>query len=80
MRNSIVGLKELRQNMDKYIAEVEKGKSFTVIRRSRPVLKISSPEDDSELWEQVIDFTKIKKGGISAKTILRELRKLNARS
>lgn len=72
MKNSTVGLKELRQNMDKYIAEVEKGKSFTVIRRSRPVLKISSPDDEA-LWESVIDFTKIKKGGVAIADLLSRL-------
>ncbi len=64
MKNSIVGLKELRENIDTYIAEVEKGRSFTVVRRSKPVLKISSPGDESDLWEPVVDFTKIKRGGI----------------
>lgn len=72
MKNSTVGLKELRQNMDKYIAEVEKGKSFMVLRRSKPVLKISSP-DDEMLWERVIDFTKIKKGGVAIADLLSRL-------
>ncbi len=70
-------MKELRQNMNKYIAEVEKGKSFTVVRRSKPVLKISSP-DEEELWQPVADFTAINKNGVLAKDVLKELRKLNA--
>lgn len=38
--NNIVGLKELRQNAEKYIKEVEKGKSFLIFRRARdPYLK-----------------------------------------
>lgn len=78
MKNATVGLKELRENIETYINQVEKGKSFIVIRRSKPVLKISSPDED-ELWEQVVDFTTINKNGVSAREILKELRKLNAR-
>ena len=73
MKHSIVGLKELRENIDTYIAEVKKGRSFTVVRRSRPVLKISSPTDESDPWERVVDFTKIKKGGIALKDLLSRL-------
>ena len=72
--SNIVGLKELRQNAEKYIKEIQKGRSFVVFRRSRPVFKISSPEDDSEdIWEPVVDFTKIKKGGVSIKELLSRL-------
>ena len=77
MKNAIVGLKELRANIENYIVEVKKGKSFIVVRRSKPVLKISSPEDE-EVWERVTDFTAIKKNGVSAKEVLKALRKLNA--
>jgi prevent-host-death family protein len=77
MNHNIVGLKELRQNLEIYITEVKKGKSFTVVRRSKPVLKISSP-DEEELWERVADFTAINKGGVSARKVLAELRRLNA--
>jgi len=35
------------------------------VRKSKPVFKISSPAEADELWEQVVDFTKIKKGGIN---------------
>ncbi len=77
MKNTIVGLKELRQNIENYITQVKKGKSFIVVRRSKPVLKISSPEEE-ELWESVVDFTRINKNGVDARRILKELRKLNA--
>ncbi|MBI3638178.1 type II toxin-antitoxin system prevent-host-death family antitoxin [Candidatus Wolfebacteria bacterium] len=71
MKN-IVGLKELRQNVSDYIAEVKKGKSFIVVRRSMPVFRISPPEED-ELWEPIADFTKIKKGGVPLKDLLARL-------
>ncbi len=71
MKQLIVGLKELRENIDKYISQVEKGESFTVMRKSKPVFKISPlGGDDADAWEAVIDFTKIKKGGIVIADIL----------
>ena len=70
---SIVGLKELRENIETYINAVEKGQSFIVVRKSKPVFKISSLEEADELWEPVIDFTKIKKGGIALNQLLSRL-------
>lgn len=57
MKNSIVGLKDLRNNIDAYITQVDKGRSFIVIRKSKPVFKISPPDEDNSLWEAIIDFT-----------------------
>ena len=71
-KNSIVGLKELRNNIKIYINRINKGESFTVIRRSDPVFRIS-PVDDDSLWENIIDFTKIKRGGISINSLLSRL-------
>jgi len=72
INQSIVGLRKLRENLETYINAVKKGRSFIVVRKSKPVFKISSPEDD-ELWETVIDFTKIKKGGVPIDEILSRL-------
>lgn len=79
MKNNLIGLKELRENIETYISKVEKGKSFVVIKKSKPVFKIVPPEAE-EHWETAVDFTVINKNGISAKEILKELRKLNAQS
>jgi antitoxin (DNA-binding transcriptional repressor) of toxin-antitoxin stability system len=68
----IVGLKELWQNIGTYIKAVKSGQSFIVVRKSKPVCKISLP-DSEEIWETVIDFTKIKKGGVSVDEILPRL-------
>ncbi len=68
--NNIVGLKELRQNLESYIAKVKRGQSFTVVRRSKPVFKMSSPEEDVELWEAIVDYSKIKKGGVALADLL----------
>jgi len=73
MKKHIIGLKELRENTDSFITEVGKGRSFIVARKSKPVFKISPPDDADELWEEIIDFTKIKKGGVSIKDLISRL-------
>ena len=72
MKNTIIGLKELRENMNNYISQVKKGRSFVVVRKSKPVFKLT-PLDmwgDEGVWEKVVDFTKIKKGGVLLADIL----------
>ncbi|MDP3793001.1 MAG: hypothetical protein Q8Q89_04735 [bacterium] len=78
MKINILGLKELRENMQKYASLVEKGESFIVVKKSKPLFKISSIDEDEGLWETVVDFTKINKNGVSAEKVLKALRKLNA--
>ncbi|MFH1291711.1 MAG: type II toxin-antitoxin system prevent-host-death family antitoxin [bacterium] len=69
-QQTIVGLKELRENVMDYIKQVKKGKSFTIVRRSQPVFNITPVEEEDSLWESVADFTKIKKGGVNIEEIL----------
>ena len=73
MKIHILGLKELRENMQKYASLVQKGESFLVVKKSKPLFKISSPDEDEGLWETVIDFTKFRKGGIPAEELLAKL-------
>lgn len=70
MKN-IVGLKELRENMNKYAERVAQGETFVVFKQSKPLFKII-PVEDGE-WEEVIDFTKIKKGGVKISELLARL-------
>jgi len=79
MKTHILGLKELRENMQKYTSRVEKGESFLVVKKSKPVFKLVPAESEEE-WETVVDFTKINKNGVDARKVLQALRKLNARS
>ena len=74
---NIIGLKELRQNVTKYARKVQKGESFVVVKRSKPLFKIA-PVDEEDQWETVIDFTKLTKDGqgIDADELLERLRKL----
>ncbi|MDA2922680.1 type II toxin-antitoxin system prevent-host-death family antitoxin [Patescibacteria group bacterium AH-259-L07] len=62
----IIGLKELRQRMSECTRKVKQGHSFIVVKRSKPLFKIVPLEQD---WEEVVDFTKIKKGGVDIKKI-----------
>jgi len=73
--DNIVNLKELRENMKKYSERVEKGDSFIVMKRSKPLFRIS-PIDQEEGWETVIDFTTYHKGGISAEELLERLQSI----
>ncbi|MBU4370186.1 type II toxin-antitoxin system prevent-host-death family antitoxin [Patescibacteria group bacterium] len=69
---SIIGLKDLRQKMSEYAKKVKAGKSFIVVRRSKPLFKII-PISEDEIWEPVVNFTKIKKGGIDIDDLLSRL-------
>lgn len=77
---NIVGLRAFREETDKYIKEIKKGKSFTVLRKNEPVFKIV-PTDvwgDEGTWESVVDFRKINKGkGVAAQKVLDALWLLN---
>ncbi|MEK7660135.1 MAG: hypothetical protein AAB343_02935 [Patescibacteria group bacterium] len=79
MKTNIIGLKELRENVEKYSSRVAKGEQFIVMRRSRPLFKLSpvDPWGDEGAWETVADFGKISDGGVSAKKVISVLKKLN---
>lgn len=59
--------------MEYYIAQVAKGHSFTVLRRSKPAFRIGPVERDSGKWEEVIDFTKVRRGGVRIGELLARL-------
>ncbi len=66
---NLVSLKELREQFPRYIDAVSKGRSFIVVKRSRPIFQIT-PINDDEAWETVVDFTQIKKGGVNIQELL----------
>jgi antitoxin (DNA-binding transcriptional repressor) of toxin-antitoxin stability system len=77
-KNKIIGLKDLRLNTGKYINRLDRGETFTVVRRSKPVFNmVPFDEDNDNLWETVVDFTEINKKGISIGEVLKSLKKLN---
>jgi hypothetical protein len=69
--NNIVAFKDFRVNADKYIKALEKGMSFVVVKRSKPIFRL---EPMGESWETLIDFTEGgKKKGISAGKLLKNI-------
>jgi prevent-host-death family protein len=77
----IIGLKELRENTESYITQIRKGKSFVVVRRSKPIFRVIPVDQwgDEGIWENPIDFKKIKKGGVPIDEILAALQRVNAK-
>ena len=69
--DNIINLKNLRENMQEYAQKVKRGRSFIVFKKSKPLFKISPVEEGR--WEEVIDFTKIKNGGVNIKELLERL-------
>ena len=78
--NKIIGLKELRENTEKYVSQIKKGKSFTVVRRSKPLFKITPVDEwgDEGTWETVVDFTKINPKGVPINDVRKALQELKA--
>ncbi|MFH1956288.1 MAG: type II toxin-antitoxin system prevent-host-death family antitoxin [Patescibacteria group bacterium] len=70
---NIVGLKDLRQNMADYAKKVQKGRSFIIVKQSKPLFRIAPISEEKEEWQEVIDFTKLRKGGVEIKEILSRL-------
>lgn len=71
---NIIGLKDLRENLPAYEKKVQSGMTFLVMKKAKPVFRLCPVDsDDEDLWEEVIDFTKIKKGGIAIDELLKRL-------
>ena len=68
---NIINLKNLREHMQDYARRVQKGDTFIVFKKSKPLFKISPIEDG--LWEEVIDFTEISKSGVDIKKLIERL-------
>jgi len=69
---NIIALKDLRLNMAKYATQVKAGKTFLVLKQSKPLFKIC-PIDEDGRWEEAVNFTKIKKGGVNIDELLAAL-------
>lgn len=69
---NLIGLKDLRLNMEKYATAVKAGQSFIVLKQSKPLFKLT-PINEDDNWEEAINFTKIKKGGVDIDALLAAL-------
>lgn len=74
IKDNLITIKELREEMPAIINKISRGGEFLVLKKSKPVFRLSSPENDDN-WETVIDFTKIKKGGVRIDDLIKALKK-----
>jgi len=74
----LVGLKEVRLNMQHYIDAVSKGEDFIVIKRGKPIFRMVPVDEynDEGDWDTLVDFTEIEKKGVSAQMVSDILEKL----
>ena len=81
MTDKIIGVKELRENIDKYAAQVKAGRSITVVKRSEPLFRLTPVDDDEDEnnWEPLIDLRTIPgyENGMPAAEFLKALREVN---
>ena len=69
---NLIGLKDLRQNIDKYTKLInKKGESFLVIRKGKPIFRLSPVEE--EQWEMMIDFTEFDPKGVPIEKVIAAL-------
>lgn len=76
----IIGLKELRENMGTYIKHAEQGKSFTIVRRSRPIFRLMPADEwgDEGTWETLVDFRK--EGGIPIEKLITAMKRFDGKN
>jgi prevent-host-death family protein len=54
-RTREVGIRELREHLSKWIAEVQEGKELTVTDRGKPVARISPVDEDRLRIQRLVD-------------------------
>ena len=55
---TIIGLKELRQNASEIAQRAEQGETFLVVKRSKPIFKLSPIEEKTPAGQELKDWTK----------------------
>jgi hypothetical protein len=64
-----ISLKEPQEN----VSLDAQGESSVAIERSKPILGISRIGAHRKAWEQVVDFTKIRKSGVAIEDLINRL-------
>lgn len=76
-----ISIKELRENLADIADSVEQGKTYRVIRRSKPafiIMKVDADATEGE-WETVVDFTDGGKTmGVPLKEVLKALKEMRS--
>lgn len=65
--------------MEKYANKVRKGAEIIVMKHNKPFFQMTKPKDiwgDEGEWKTVVDFTKIRKGGVLFKEVFAAFDKL----
>jgi len=70
---TVIELEDLTENVARYASRVQQGESFLVSRQSKPIFKITPVQKSTEEWEEVIDFRKIRRGGVKLSELLARL-------
>ncbi len=79
-KTTVVGLKELRANMETYIKRVAKGESITVTRRATPLFVLKPIDNEEDMhWETVIDFVKETGKGMPIEELIASLEKYGSK-
>jgi prevent-host-death family protein len=64
---------ELRNSAREYFDKVEKGKSYVIVRKGKPIAKVIPFKEPVKGWKREVRRVTLKKGGDSTK-ILRQVR------
>lgn len=75
-----IGLREFRENTAKYVAQVKKGKTFTVYRHSKPVFAVVPAKEveydldelDGPGWKPLVSFPN--KEGVTIEDVMHMLK------
>lgn len=59
--------------MPDYEKKIASGATFLVLKKSKPIFRISPVFEQESEWEEAIDFTKMKKGGVAIEDLLKRL-------
>ena len=70
--SNTISLRELREQLPKYIDAIANGQSFTVVKRSKPIFQLSPISDDG-IWQTIVDFTTVDSKGVDADAVLKAL-------
>lgn len=72
--NNLIGLKDFRENLGAYEKKIATGRSFVVMKHSKPIFTIGPVEHDG--WETVIDFTTFKTNGMPIDELIARLKRI----
>jgi prevent-host-death family protein len=64
---------ELRNSAREYFDKIEKGKSYVIVRKGKPIAKVTPFKEPVQGWKRQVQKVTLRKGADST-TILRQIR------